>query len=89
MFTVYIGDSITHSAASMLNMQFSTYDRDNDIHTVHCAEYCLGAWWYRNCAYSNLNGEYANTVMYEGNYWFTFGGFSSPLRFSEMKIRPA
>ncbi|XP_020803063.1 fibrinogen C domain-containing protein 1-like [Drosophila serrata] len=31
-------------------MQFSTKDRDNDIHeTRHCAAEYTGAWWYRSC----------------------------------------
>nr|CAB3245540.1 ficolin-2-like [Phallusia mammillata] len=39
-----------------IGMQFSTYDRDNDIHTtIHCAEHYGGGWWYRNCRYVDLN----------------------------------
>lgn len=43
------------------NMQFSTYDRDNDkTSSYHCAySRNYGGWWYNNCGdYYNLNGPY-------------------------------
>ncbi|KAG0718599.1 Ficolin-1 [Chionoecetes opilio] len=36
---------------------FSTHDQDNDIHdTYNCAEKKRGAWWYKDCSKSSLNG---------------------------------
>eukprot|EP00057_Strongylocentrotus_purpuratus_P013467 XP_011667941.1 PREDICTED: fibrinogen-like protein A [Strongylocentrotus purpuratus] len=37
---------------------FSTYDMDNDNGDGNCAIDCHGAWWYRDCYMSNLNGVY-------------------------------
>ncbi|XP_061176978.1 ficolin-1-like [Saccostrea echinata] len=45
-------------------MKFSTKDQDNDIGRRHCAESYHGAWWYRSCLVSNLNGEYAQSAVF-------------------------
>ena len=39
-------------------LQFSTYDKDNDISLGHCAETGGGGWWYRNCIDSHLTGMF-------------------------------
>jgi len=53
-----IGDSLSYHD----NMEFSTFDRDNDKHEKkNCAREHHGAWWYNSCAESNLNGHY-NTL---------------------------
>ncbi|XP_053374920.1 microfibril-associated glycoprotein 4-like [Mercenaria mercenaria] len=41
------------------NTPFSTLDNDNDLHgPYNCAEYYRGAWWYKSCFASSLNGLY-------------------------------
>ncbi|KAL9985475.1 hypothetical protein ACROYT_G007889 [Oculina patagonica] len=51
------GDSLSlHRGAS-----FSTKDQDNDIWpSGNCAVKYKGAWWFKNCFHSNLNGLYHN-----------------------------
>ncbi|KAL9967875.1 hypothetical protein ACROYT_G026175 [Oculina patagonica] len=80
------GDSLTcHNS-----MAFSTKDRDNDIWHKHCAAtYNTGAWWYRSCHISNLNGQYlGNKRDMRGAVWDTFRNNLS-LKFTEMKLRPS
>ncbi|XP_033635484.1 techylectin-5A-like isoform X2 [Asterias rubens] len=73
------------------NQPFSTKDRDNDAWYRSCAQTYHGAWWYRDCHFSNLNGEYlrgTTTVYARGAVWRTWRGYRYSLRTSEMKIRP-
>ncbi|XP_060558351.1 ficolin-2-like [Ruditapes philippinarum] len=50
------GDSLKYHNG----MMFSTYDRDQDTWARNCAERWHGAWWYKDCHHSNLNGQYYN-----------------------------
>ena len=71
------------------NMAFSTKDRDNDKESSNCAVTYTGAWWYKGCYRTNLNGKYmGNKTDYEGIPWYYFRGWTS-LKFSEMKMRPS
>ncbi|XP_049588149.1 fibrinogen C domain-containing protein 1 [Syngnathus scovelli] len=73
-------------------MKFSTKDRDQDtLSNTNCASYWKGAWWYRECHSSNLNGLYKESGTCDGTnaVWHYLGGPKSTcLRFVEMKIRP-
>ena len=73
---------------SLNNMNFSTFDRDNDaIGGYHCAVLNKGGWWYRGCHHANLNGLHtSNTtgqhiVWYNGSKWIYYPSV-------EMKVRP-
>jgi len=48
--------------------KFSTYDNDNDGKLSSCAIQYEGAWWYKTCHLSNLNGLYQEND-YSGNVW--------------------
>lgn len=74
--------------------QFSTKDSDNDLDTRNCAETYKGAWWYKNCHRSNLNGLYlrgnysanASLTGWEGVRWGDFHYKWYSLKTTEMKV---
>ncbi|KAM8952536.1 tenascin-X [Pelodytes ibericus] len=78
------GDSLSYHN----NMIFSTRDRDAQRRILPCAVSYHGAWWYRNCHYANLNGQYSNDKDHQGVNWFTWKGFEFSIPFTEMKMRP-
>ena len=71
-------------------MQFSTKDQDSDLHFASCAQLSKGAWWYKDCHASNLNGLYLNgqhASYSDGVNWNTFRGFYYSLKRTEMKVK--
>ncbi|XP_028391583.1 ficolin-1-like isoform X1 [Dendronephthya gigantea] len=82
----YAGDSLDYHN----QMQFTTKDNDNDAWSRNCASYHKGAWWYKNCFRSNLNGLYvdAGQINSEGINWYRWKLSYYSFKKSEMKIRP-
>ena len=82
------GDSL----AFHRGMSFTTRDQENDDHVDHnCAIKFKGAWWYRWCHRSNLNGLYlrGNHSSYaDGVNWLHWRGYHYSLKRTEMKMRP-
>ena len=80
------GDSLAYHN----NMAFTANDRDNDNSgSRNCAVRYTGAWWYKSCHYSNLNGQYLGGKSdYRGARWYHFRDQLS-LKFTEMKLRPS
>ena len=79
------GDSLAYHN----NMAFTTKDRDNDKYSTNCAVLWTGAWWYKSCHHSNLNGQYlGNKIDSRGLRWRGFRSGLS-LKFTEMKLRPS
>ena len=76
------GDSLAYHNGS----EFTTNDRDNDIYSGNCAVIDSGAWWYRSCYHSNLNGLYLNEYNASGVTWYHFRVYHS-LKFTEMKLQ--
>ncbi|CAG2250095.1 TN [Mytilus edulis] len=73
-----IGDSLDYSNGQA----FTTKDRDNFPVGKNCAIRRQGAWWYKHCAESNLNGVYR-----EGIEWYHWKKNSHSMKSSSMMIR--
>ncbi|XP_058461545.1 microfibril-associated glycoprotein 4-like [Malaya genurostris] len=77
------GDSFGYHSG----MKFTTYDRDNDESTsTNCAKKHYGAWWYKSCHRSNLNGRYMKGSSDQSMSWNTFRNAES-LKRSKIMIR--
>ncbi|XP_061390428.1 fibrinogen gamma chain-like [Musca vetustissima] len=87
-YTGSAGDSLSYS----LGQKFSTKDQDNDVWSKNCAVEFTGAWWFKDCHRSNLNGRYIKggktTVFAQGVNWDPFKGFYYSLKIVEMILRP-
>ena len=71
-------------------MQFSPNDNDNDDNPIFsCAKEYRGAWWYKDCLWSNLNELHLNGPHSQasGVSWRTFGGHDFSLKRTEMKVK--
>ncbi|XP_046861530.1 fibrinogen-like protein A [Xenia sp. Carnegie-2017] len=80
------GDSLSYHNG----MAFSTKDSKNDkSRGGNCATHWKGAWWYNNCHYSNLNGQYYNRAYNSGNgvVWYHWKKKNKSLKFTEMKMK--
>ncbi|KAL4704584.1 hypothetical protein ACJJTC_017839 [Scirpophaga incertulas] len=82
------GDSFSYHAGQ----KFSTLDVDNDEWAEGaCATEHGGAWWYKECDKSNLNGRFPSNIeeqMGQSIYWISFKGPNTPLVKTKMMIRP-
>ncbi|XP_071173867.1 fibrinogen-like protein A [Mytilus edulis] len=72
------------------NGRFTTLDRDNDDAKDNCARRHPGAWWYKNCMHSNLNGHYyikTPVGRWNGIIWYHWKGENHSLKATAMMIR--
>ncbi|XP_023929912.1 fibrinogen C domain-containing protein 1-A-like [Lingula anatina] len=80
-----------NSLGPLNGQPFSTKDRDNDASPGNCAQKLKGAWWYKSCHASNLNGLYHlgdRSSSADGVNWGAFRGHKHSLKTTEMKLRP-
>ncbi|XP_052564350.1 fibrinogen C domain-containing protein 1-like [Culex pipiens pallens] len=82
-FSGSAGDSLSYH----LGMKFTTFDVDNDEWDGNCASFTYGAWWYRNCYSSNLNGRHMQGLNKTGMTWAAFRPNYYSLKVSRMLIR--
>ena len=84
--------TVADSLGEHNNLAFSAKDRDNDRWTTgNCAvKYSTGAWWFKACHSSNLNGKYlGDTTSTKGVNWYNWKYKYASLKFTEMKLRPS
>ena len=80
---LFSGDSFLYQNS----MDFSTFDKDNDMkESSSCAQMCTAAWWYNACRHSNLNGVYGSNTI-GGIIWSSWKGHSYSLSASKMLIK--
>ena len=75
-------------------MPFSTKDEDHDnSENYGCAASHHGAWWYKSCYSSNLNGKYykepISVRLFQGIIWKSWKGGYYSLQSVNMKMHPA
>jgi hypothetical protein len=71
--------------------KFTTRDQDNDEKSGgNCAVDRHGAWWYKKCSFSNLNGDYGGPGVSgnEYNHWQFWKNKYEPLKRTTMMVRP-
>ena len=79
------GDSLAYHNG----MFFTTKDQDNDKDSSrNCAQSYTGAWWYKSCHHSNLNGRYiGNKQDIGGIRWLRWKSDNLSMKRSTMMIR--
>ena len=85
------GDALINNF-NLNGMKFSTRDNDNDNWSGwNCAVGHTGAWWFKDCFRSHLNGPYytnpTGAGKWNGIIWNDWKGSYYSLKFSEMKTR--
>ena len=55
-------ESLCNSFNYQTGWPFSTFDRDNDGTSTHCASAHRAGWWFSECYKLNLNGVYGSTM---------------------------
>ncbi|XP_076109032.1 uncharacterized protein LOC143077029 [Mytilus galloprovincialis] len=80
------GDSLNYSNGQA----FTTKDRDNDPWSSNCGILRQGAWWYKYCVYSSLNGVYikgGQKSSETGLRWYHWKKSWYSMKSSSMMIR--
>jgi len=69
-------------------MKFTTIDVDNDLKSSqNCAVYqAFGGWWYKACAYANLNGKFGTVSTNGAIYWRSWQRYKA-LKTTSMMIK--
>ena len=90
--SIHISNKLKRTFFHFSNMQFSAKDQENDyrIHVPSWAQSFKGAWWYRKCHRSNLNGMNLNgphATFANGVNWYTFREYYYSLKRTVVKVK--
>ncbi|KAK9981833.1 hypothetical protein ABG768_001357 [Culter alburnus] len=73
------------------DQKFSTFDKDQDPHDSNCAKRYLGAFWYKDCHFTNPNGVYLwgeDATHYAiGVVWSTWKNYAVSMKSISLKIK--
>ncbi|XP_059175478.1 angiopoietin-2-like [Physella acuta] len=86
-YTSFSGGNVIDNLSLHQGMKFTTIDSDNDRSSKNCAIDRRGGWWYEDCHYVNVNGEWGSLVNRKGVHWNSVTGHDYSLDFVEMKVR--
>ena len=91
-YTLHVGKFYGSTGESLYEFAngsaFTTKDRDNDKDDRwNCAQEFHGAWWYKNCHKSNLNGLWGSKTYGKGLTWFSLTGNKDSVTMSDMSLR--
>ncbi|XP_060061628.1 ficolin-3 isoform X2 [Erinaceus europaeus] len=93
-YKLVLGKFLKGTAGDSLSLHngtpFTTKDADHDTSDGNCAVIVHGAWWYKACYSSNLNGRYAMSQATAHTYgidWASGLGVGKPYRKVRMMLR--
>ena len=88
----YSGDAGDSLISYHNGFMFSTKDRDTGPYAYKkCAQFYTGAWWYRSCFVSNLNGRYyfpPDGHLSDGIIWWSWRRKNYSLKATKLMIKP-
>ena len=88
----YSGDAGDSLISYHNGFMFSTKDRDTGpLAYKKCAQFYSGAWWYRSCFVSNLNGRYyfpPDGHLPDGIIWWSWRHKNYSLKATKLMIKP-
>lgn len=83
-FSGNTGDSFSYHSGQKF------FTKDKNTVANQCATSYKGAWWYKKCHLSNLNGLYlsgSHSSYANGINWQRWKGYKYSLKFTEMKVK--
>ncbi|CAC5417477.1 Fibrinogen-like protein 1,Fibrinogen-like protein A,Tenascin,Angiopoietin-1,Fibrinogen C domain-containing protein 1-A,Techylectin-like protein,Microfibril-associated glycoprotein 4,Tenascin-R,Ficolin-1,Fibroleukin [Mytilus coruscus] len=88
------GDSMINpprgSMYQINGMEFTTFDRDNDKHSINAAVSKHSGWWFKISTDGNLNGKFYTNELSQNDaiYWQSWHATEVSLKSLSMKIKP-
>ena len=86
---VVLSANIVYGLSHSNNMDFSTYDLNQDTGPRDCAQIYHSAWWFYQCGAANPNGMYTTrgTYNYKTMHYYAFRANPESLRTMKLMFR--